>query len=139
MPIIPDAPPPDLLERVAADLRRLTSGLGVEIAIVVPVHGTVVAEPVIVAVGTADRIDLIVPLVLRPALVCGATALVLAHNHPARRAVSPADRAFTRRLVAASAVVGISVHGHLVLLPDGWANCLSGNGVVQPYPVTELA
>ena len=110
-----------------------------EIAIVVPLRGWLVAEPVIVAVGTPDRVAASVSQVLRPAVVSGATSLVLVHNHPAQQSVSPADRAFTRRLVAASAVVGIPVHGHLVLLPDGWVDCLAEHGDLRPYPVAEAA
>jgi DNA repair protein RadC len=54
--------------------------------------------------------------VLRPAVVHGASALILAHNHPTGdTAPSPEDVEFTRRLVEAGTALGVEVLDHLVV------------------------
>lgn len=121
-----------LLGRIADELRPLTAGLGVEIALVVPVAPSARASPSLVAIGSPSAVTVTVSDVLRPVLVSGARQLVLVHNHPDGRAVSPADDAFTRRLVAACAVVGVELRGHVLLLPTGWIDCLGERDIV-PY------
>ena len=54
--------------------------------------------------------------VLRPAVVQGASALILAHNHPTGdTAPSPEDVEFTRRLVEAGTALGVEVLDHLIV------------------------
>lgn len=113
-----------LLGRIADDLRPLTSRLLVEVAFVVPVSWAGCMSPTLLANGSASAVSLDVADVLRPALAVGASQLVLVHNHPHGGPASPADDAFTRRLVAACAVIGLRLRGHLVLLPEGWIDCL---------------
>lgn len=128
-----------LLAALAGDLRRLTRTLEVEVAIAVPVRRGRPEPLVVVAVGSCDRVGLDVGQALRPVLTSGADGLVLAHNHPARQLVSREDRAFTRRLVAAGAVVGVAVRGHLVLLDHGWVDCLRDGEELWPYETDRAA
>lgn len=51
----------------------------------------------------------------RYALQVGSVGVVLAHNHPVATGPSSADRAVTRRLVAAGHVLGIPLLAHLVV------------------------
>lgn len=127
-----------LLSRIADELRPLTSGLGVEVVLVVPVAGRIPLSPSLVAIGSASAVAVGVADVLRPVLTSGAPQLVLVHNHPDGRTASPADHAFTRRLVASCAVLGLGLRGHLVLLPGGWVDCLGAPGLV-PYSVPRAA
>lgn len=54
--------------------------------------------------------------VIREALDHRAAALIFAHNHPSGDpAPSPEDRAITRQLIAACAVMGITVHEHIIV------------------------
>jgi hypothetical protein len=127
-----------LLGRIADELRPLTSGLGIEVVIVVPVGGEAHGPPMVVAIGSASAVAVGVADVLRPLLVSGAPQLVLVHNHPDGRTASVADHAFTRRLVASCAVLGLGLRGHLVLLPGGWVDCLGAPGLV-PYAASRAA
>ncbi len=127
-----------LLSRIADELRPLTSGLGVEVVIVVPAGGEAHGAPMVVAIGSVSAVAVGVADVLRPVLASGAPQLVLVHNHPDGRTASPADHAFTRRLVASCAVLGLGLRGHLVLLPGGWVDCLGATGLV-PYAASRAA
>lgn len=123
-----------MLASLARDLRLLTRGLAAELAFVVPVRRCVPECPAIVAIGSVDRVGLEVAQVLRPVLTTAADALVLAHNHQVGQGPSPQDLAFTRRVVAAAAVVGVAVRAHLVLLPDRWVDCLHDADATWRYP-----
>lgn len=78
-----------------------------------------IAEEVI-ARGGPDAIVAEPRQVLARALECGATGLILVHNHPSGDPTpSPADRRFTRALAIAGECLGIAVHDHLVVARDG--------------------
>ncbi len=54
--------------------------------------------------------------VFRPVVRCGATALILAHNHPSGDPTpSPADLKVTRRIFEASKVIDLEMHDHIIL------------------------
>ncbi len=54
--------------------------------------------------------------VFRPAVQCGAQAVILAHNHPSGDlAPSDADLMVTRRLLAAGRLLGIELTDHLII------------------------
>ena len=70
----------------------------------------------LVAVGTVNASRLSPRDVLAPALVAGATAVVVAHNHPSGDpAPSRADRQVTAALRQAAAVVGVDLLDHLII------------------------
>lgn len=91
----------------------------VEVVVVLPVGGS--AQ--VVARGTADRVTVRPPQVLRYVMMSGATAYVLVHIHPAGGPPSAADRAVTRRLVTASAFVGLRLLAHVVVTPTELYDC----------------
>jgi DNA repair protein RadC len=68
--------------------------------------------------------------VFRDALLRGASALFLAHNHPSGDASPSADdRAVTRRLAQAGALLGIDLLDHLVVGDPDWTS-LARLGVI---------
>lgn len=69
--------------------------------------------------GTVDRATVYPRRVIESALKCGASALVLAHNHPNGDA-SPTeqDKVLTRAIVLAAETVSIRVQDHLVVTKD---------------------
>lgn len=61
--------------------------------------------------------------IIRRALEVGATALILAHNHPSGDpAPSPGDIEATRRTLDAARALEIRVHDHVILTRAGWSS-----------------
>ena len=61
--------------------------------------------------------------IMRRALELGATALILAHNHPSGDpAPSAGDIQATRRIVEAGRALDIRVHDHVILARSGWSS-----------------
>jgi len=57
--------------------------------------------------------------VFRPAILAGAAAVILCHNHPSGDpAPSPEDVEITRRLVAGGTLLGIRVLDHVIVTAD---------------------
>lgn len=81
------------------------------------------SPPVVVATGTPEGVRVTPGQVLRAVLLAGAPAYTLVHTHPGGGPPSDSDRAVTRRLVAASAVVGVRLVAHVVLAPEGQWDC----------------
>lgn len=77
-----------------------------------------------VSIGTASA-SLVHPReCFKAAILVGASAIVLAHNHPSGNAdPSPEDLQTTRRLVRAGNIMGIAVLDHLIL--DGRGSFVS--------------
>jgi len=70
--------------------------------------------------GTVDHAPVYPREVVRRALELNASALVLAHNHPAGDpAPSAADIDMTRQVVEAARALGIAVHDHIIVAGDG--------------------
>lgn len=70
----------------------------------------------VVSIGSVDHTFMGPREVFRDALLRGAASIALAHNHPSGdHSPSPADRAVTRRLAAAGAMLGIPLLEHLVV------------------------
>lgn len=70
----------------------------------------------VVSIGSVDHTFMSPREVFRDALLRGAAAIVLAHNHPSGdHSDSAADRAITRRLAAAGATLGVTLNDHLVV------------------------
>lgn len=106
-----------LMKLVDHQLRLLGVGFGVEIALAFPVIGDSLDEPVIASAGSADRVRVDPAQVFRYAIRRRARAVVLGHNHPVDTGPSEADRAVTRRLVAAGHVIGVPLLAHVVTEP----------------------
>jgi DNA repair protein RadC len=75
-----------------------------------------------IARGTLNCARMVGRDVLRPALLVGADAVVLCHNHPCGDpSPSPADEDITVSLRAACDAVGITLLDHLVVTAKSWA------------------
>ena len=81
-------------------------------------------EKNIVSIGTLTE-SLVHPReVFRPAIHCGAAAIILAHNHPSGTcAPSSEDAAVTRRMKDAGTLLGIPMLDHVVVTANEWARC----------------
>lgn len=66
--------------------------------------------------GTVNKAFISPREVLVRALLCGATNIVLAHNHPSQNVQpSKADLDITKRIAEASALIGIPLLDHLIV------------------------
>lgn len=76
-----------------------------------------------VSVGTADHTFMAPREVFRDALLAGASAVFLAHNHPSGDpAPSADDRQVTRRLAQAGALMGVELLDHVVVGDPDWVS-----------------
>lgn len=83
-----------------------------------------------VSVGTADHTFMSPREVYRDALLAGASAVFLAHNHPSGDPTPSADdRQVTRRLAQAGATLGVDLLDHLVVGDPEWVS-LARRGVL---------
>lgn len=94
--------------------------------------------------GTVDRVQIHPREIVAAAIASGATALVLAHNHPTSSATPTAkDIAETRRVVDACATIDVIVHDHILVSRTGlfsmrWAGMLDPVSRVAPAAGTPL-
>jgi DNA repair protein RadC len=66
--------------------------------------------------GTIDHCPVYVREIMREALLCDASAIIIAHNHPSGDPKpSQADIDMTRQIVDACGVIGITFHDHVVI------------------------
>jgi DNA repair protein RadC len=66
--------------------------------------------------GTVNRLSVFPREVVKRALDLGASAIILAHNHPSGDPTpSDADIATTRAIVDAATPLGIAVHDHIIV------------------------
>jgi DNA repair protein RadC len=71
-------------------------------------------------VGTVDHTPVYPREVVRRALELGASALILAHNHPSGDPTpSAADISMTKEIVTIAQPFGIAVHDHLIVGRNG--------------------
>lgn len=86
----------------------------------------------LISIGTVAHTFLAPREVFRDALGLGASAIVVAHNHPSGDATpSDDDRQITRRLAQAGATLGIDLLDHLVIGDPDWSS-LARLGVCGP-------
>ena len=73
--------------------------------------------------------------VLKPAILCNASAMILSHNHPSGDlSPSPEDIAITVRIVQASEIMGIQVHEHLIIsMQDDSYFSFADNGLISKF------
>jgi len=75
----------------------------------------------IISVGTLDASIVHPREVFREAIVAGAFAIILFHNHPSGDPMpSPDDIVLTRRLMSAGELMGITVLDHVILAERGF-------------------
>lgn len=68
------------------------------------------------AVGTVDHVPVYPREILKSALECGASALILVHNHPSGSATpSEADVTLTESLGTAAEALGVTLHDHVIV------------------------
>ena len=73
--------------------------------------------------GTVDHAPVYPREIVKRALELGASALILAHNHPSGDPTpSRADIDMTREIVAAAAALRIKIHDHIVVGRGGTAS-----------------
>lgn len=73
--------------------------------------------------GTVDHTPVYPREVVRRALELGASAIILAHNHPSGDCTpSTADIRMTQEIVATAKSMGIAVHDHIIVGRDGHAS-----------------
>jgi DNA repair protein RadC len=73
--------------------------------------------------GTINEAPVYPREIMRRALETGATALVLAHNHPSGDPrPSERDICVTRRVAEAASTLGIQVHDHVIVARSGWSS-----------------
>jgi len=77
----------------------------------------------VVADGTVDRTAVFPREIVRRAIELGASAVILAHNHPSGDPKPSAeDAAMTEKIVAACRSVDVAVHDHIVVARSGAAS-----------------
>ena len=83
-----------------------------------------------ISVGTVDHTFMGPREIFRSALLSGASAIFLAHNHPSGDPTpSSDDRLVTRRIAQAGTTLGIDVLDHLVVGAQEWVS-LAREGVL---------
>ena len=83
------------------------------------IHNRLIREEV-VSKGSISQAQINAREIVRRSLELGATALILAHNHPSGDPTpSRADVAGTRRLIALAREFDIVVHDHLIIARSG--------------------
>lgn len=71
-------------------------------------------------IGLLDQVGSHPREIFRPAIACGATQIVIAHNHPEGPCrPSRTDETFTRTVYQASRIIGIPLVDHLIFNMDG--------------------
>ncbi len=120
---------PALLSEVAEVVRRLSAGLAVEVAAILPVMDGILRAPILLAAGTPASVCVTPSTVFATAVRLGVSALVLVHTHLADTPPSEVDRAVTRRLTAAGLIVGVPLVSHLVVGPRRAWDCTTSEVV----------
>ena len=73
--------------------------------------------------GTLHEVEVVPADVLRPVLVAGVPAFIVAHNHPSGDPEpSEQDLALTRRLQKAAEILGVQLLDHIVIGEDGYVS-----------------
>ena len=74
----------------------------------------------VVAMGSMSSVEVHPREVFRGAMIAGAEAVILVHNHPSGDTTpSPDDIAITARLKAAGALLGVPVLDHVIMIQGG--------------------
>ena len=83
-----------------------------------------------ISIGTANATTVHPREVFQRAILAGAVAIVVAHNHPSGNlAPSEADQVVTRRLRDAGEIVGIRLLDHLIINELAYRSIINDSGV----------
>ncbi|MGH3835854.1 MAG: JAB domain-containing protein [Pseudonocardiaceae bacterium] len=113
------------LDAIEERARLIGDGFGVEVALVWPLVGGSVGQEIIVGAGSRDRVSVRPDRVFQHAVRLGAGGVVFSHNRLKDTGPSDADRAVTRRLVAAGHLLGIPLVASLVVEPSATHDLVS--------------
>ena len=84
----------------------------------------------LVAEGDTESVQLNMRKIVENALKCGASSVLLAHNHPSGVALpSPADNATTLSVFDALRTVGVELADHIIVADDDFVS-LRHNGLL---------
>lgn len=82
-------------------------------------HNIIRNAPIIISTCTVNATLIHPREVFRAAILAGASAVILVHNHPSGDPTPSAeDRAVTEQLVASGKLLDIPVHDHMVIARD---------------------
>ena len=77
----------------------------------------------LVAIGSANRVGIHPREVFQGAILSGACAIIVGHNHPSGSLEpSDEDRSVTRALCSAGKILGISVLDHVIVSREGFCS-----------------
>jgi len=111
-------------EDAVALLRPLLDGHDRECGVLMALdtrHRVIAAS--VISIGTAANTFLAPREIYRDALAFGASAIIVAHNHPSGDATpSDDDRRITQRLAEAGELLGVELLDHLVLGDPEWTS-----------------
>jgi DNA repair protein RadC len=118
LPVAPEITSPDGL---SAMLKREMLPLEIEVFRVIFLDGcNRVLSDQVMWTGTVNSVQAHPREIIKQAILLGATAIILAHNHPSSSAYpSATDLAITRNIVIACAAIDVEVHDHMIVAHDG--------------------
>ncbi len=102
-------------------LKRDMLDLEIEVFRVIFLNGSnAILSDQVMWTGTVNSVQAHPREVMKQAILVGATAIVLAHNHPSSSAYpSATDLSITRKIVVACAAIDVEVHDHMIIARDG--------------------
>lgn len=84
-------------------------------------HANKVIRKKRISVGGIKETSVDISVIFKEAVICGATGMILAHNHPSGTLTpSLPDRKLTERIVKASELIGIKVLDHIIFTDDNY-------------------
>lgn len=84
-------------------------------------HANKVIRKKRISVGGIKETSVDISVIFKEAVICGATGMILAHNHPSGTLTpSLPDRKLTERIVKASELIGIKVFDHIIFTDDNY-------------------
>ncbi len=108
-------------DALSALLRRDMLKLDIEVFRVIFLNGTnAILSDQVMWTGTVNSVQAHPREIIKQAILLGATAIILAHNHPSSPAYpSATDLEVTRNIVVACGAIDIDVHDHMIIARDG--------------------
>jgi len=102
-------------------LKRDMLRLDIEVFRVIFLNGNnAILSDQVMWTGTVNSVQAHPREIIKQAILLGATAIILAHNHPSSSAYpSATDLAITRNIVVACAAIDVDVHDHMIIARDG--------------------